>query len=141
MRNVLSMAILVATALFFPFLTSAQESTKLQDADMDFVKQATAAGMAEVDLGKLGAAKGSDQFVRQFAQRMVDDHSKANQQLLKLLADKKVEVPKDWAPIKDQLSGLSGADFDREFMAHMVSDHEKAVAVLERQSRDGKTCN
>ena len=83
---------------------------------MDFVNQATAAGMAEVDLGKLGAEKAADQSVKQFAQRMVDDHSKANEQLIKILADKKIEVPKelpaDAASTKDQLSSLPVADFD-----------------------------
>jgi putative membrane protein len=137
------MATIVATVLFFlPTLASAQEATKLLTADKDFVNQATAAGMAEVDLGKLGAEKATDQSVKQFAQRMVDDHSKANEQLIKILADKKVEVPKelpaDATSTKDQLSGLSGADFDREFMTHMVSGHEKAVALFDKESKEGQ---
>ena len=89
MRKLLSTATVVATVLFLPALASAQDATKLPAADMDFVNQATAAGMAEVDLGKLGAEKATDQSVKQFAQRMVDDHSKANDQLIKILADKK----------------------------------------------------
>jgi putative membrane protein len=142
MRKLLSTATIVAIVLFLPALAFAQDATKLQAADMDFVKQATAAGMAEVDLGKLGAEKAADQSVEQFAQRMVDDHSKANEQLIKILADKKVEVPKempaDATSTKDQLNGLSGADFDREFMTHMVSDHEKAVALFDKESKDGQ---
>lgn len=142
MRKLLSTATIVATVLFLPSLASAQEATKLQAADMDFVNQATAAGMAEVDLGKLGAEKAADPSVKQFAQRMVDDHSKANEQLVNLLADKKVEVPKDLPPdaksTKDQLSGLSGADFDSQFMTHMVSDHEKAVALFDKESKEGQ---
>jgi putative membrane protein len=142
MRKLLATATIVATVLFLPALASAQDATKLQAADMDFVNQATAAGMAEVDLGKLGAEKAADQSVKQFAQRMVDDHSKANEQLIKILADKKVEVPKempaDATSTKDQLSSLSGADFDREFMTHMVSGHEKAVALFDKESKEGQ---
>jgi putative membrane protein len=142
MRKLLSTATIVATVLFLPALASAQDATKLQAAEMDFVKQATAAGMAEVDVGKLGAEKAADQSVKQFAQRMVDDHSKANEQLIKILGDKKVEVPKelpaDAASTKDRLSSLSGTDFDREFMTNMVSDHEKAVALFDKESKEGQ---
>jgi putative membrane protein len=142
MRKLLSTAAVVATVLFLPALASAQDATKLPAADVDFVNQATAAGMAEVDLGKLGAEKATDPSVKQFAQRMVDDHGKANEQLIKILADEKVEVPKelpaDAASTKDQLSSLSGADFDREFMTHMVSGHEKAVALFDKESKEGQ---
>jgi putative membrane protein len=142
MRKLLSLATIVATVLFLPALASAQEATKLPATDTDFVNQATAAGMAEVDLGKLGAEKATDQSVKQFAQRMVDDHSKANEQLIKILADKKVEVPKELpaeaTSTKDQLSSLSGADFDREFMTHMVADHENAVALFDKESKEGE---
>lgn len=142
MRKLLSTATIVATVLFLPTLVSAQDATTLQAADMDFVKQATAAGMAEVDLGKLGAAKATDPSVKQFAQRMVDDHSKANEQLTKILADKKVGVPKDMpadaASTKDQLGSLSGADFDSAFMTRMISDHENAVALFDKESKDGQ---
>ena len=142
MRNLLSTASLVATLLFLPALASAQEATPLQGADMDFVKQAAAAGMAEVDLGKLGTEKASEQAVKQFAQRMVDDHSKANDALMKIAGDKKVEVskelPADAKSTKDQLSGLSGDNFDREFMRHMVSDHEKAVDLFSKEAQGGQ---
>jgi putative membrane protein len=72
---------------------------------------------------------------------MVDDHSKTNGQLIKILADKKIEVPKelpaDAASTKHQLS-LPGADFDSEYMTHMVSDHEKAVALFDKESKEGQ---
>jgi len=142
MRKLLSTATIVATVLFLPALAFAQDATKPPAADTDFVNQATAAGMAEVELGKLGAEKATDPSVKQFAQRMVDDHSKANEQLIKILADKKVEVPKelpaDAASTKDKLGGLSGADFDREFMTHMVADHENAVALFDKESKEGE---
>src|SRR5262249_27786114 len=142
MRKLLSTATIVATVLFLPALASAQDATKLPAVDMDFVNQATAAGMAEVELGKLGAEKATDPSVKQFAQRMVDDHGKANEQLMKILADKKLEVPKempaDATSTKDKLGSLSGADFDREYMTQMVSDHEKAVGLFDKQSKNGQ---
>jgi putative membrane protein len=139
MRRSLAIATVIATALFLPAAVNAAE---LPTADMEFVKQATSASTAEVELGKLGVEKASDQTVRQFAQRMVDDHGKANEELTKILGEKQVEIPKDLPPdstaAKEQLSALTGADFDREFMAHMVSGHEKAVELFSTQADSGE---
>lgn len=106
-----------------------------------FAQHAGQAGLAEVALGKLAATKASDTDVREFAQKMVDDHSKANAELASLAKSKSIPVPTDTdAKHKaeaDRLSKLSGAAFDKAFMHAMVGDHDHAVALFHTYSERG----
>ena len=110
--------------------------------DSKFVEDAAIGGMAEVELGKLAAEKATSADVKQFAQRMVDDHSKANEELSSLASSKGITLPtavdaKVQAHV-EHLSKLSGAEFDQEYMKMMVSDHDKDVAEFEREANSGK---
>src|SRR4051812_49619891 len=84
--------------------------------DSKFITEAAMGGMAEVKLGQLAVDKATSADVKQFAQRMVDDHSKANQELTELASSKSVTLPSDIGPKNqasmEKLSKLSGADFD-----------------------------
>jgi putative membrane protein len=106
------------------------------------MEKAAQGGLAEVQLGKLAADKASAAEVKQFGQRMVDDHSKANDQLKQLATSKGVNLPTDLDRSTqremDKLSKLSGADFDREYMKHMVSDHKKDVSEFKSESNRAK---
>jgi putative membrane protein len=110
-------------------------------SDATFIKEAAQGGMAEVELGRLGVERAESPDVRQFAQRMVDDHSKANDELMEIASKKGVAVPKDLDPkhkaAKDRLSKLSGRDFDRAFMRDMMSDHDHDVTAFQKQSAKG----
>src|SRR3954470_23916371 len=119
----------------------AQSSTAggtMAASDQAFAKEAATGGMAEVDLGKLAADKASNPDVKQFGQRMVDDHGKANDELKSLAAKKGVTLPAtpDAAEKATQarLSKLSGAAFERAYMQDMVKDHDKDVAAFKRAS-------
>ncbi len=121
---------------------SAKSSSGLSPADKTFVKKAAAGGMAEVQLGQLATEKASSGDVKKFGQRMVDDHSKANDQLKQLASSKGVDLPQD-LDAKDkatmaQLSKLSGPAFDRAYMRDMVADHTKDVAEFQRESKMAK---
>ena len=98
-------------------------------------------GMMEVELGRLAAQQGMSEAVKQFGQRMVDDHTKANSELMTLASSKGITLPTalDEKHQKDvtKLSGLSGADFDRAYMKMMVNDHNKDVKNFEKQSTRG----
>ena len=99
-------------------------------------------GMAEVELGRLAVQKAKSPEVKQFAQRMVADHSKANVELKQLASNKNVTLPAEpnaqQKADKDRLSKLSGAEFDREYMSMMTAGHDKAVAAFEAEARDGR---
>jgi putative membrane protein len=104
-----------------------------------FVKKAAQDGMTEVEAGKVALAKSQDPSVRSFAQRMVDDHSKANAELSSIATAKGIDVPKELdaehQTMVDALSAKSGSDFDREYSQHMNMDHHKAIALFEGASR------
>jgi len=104
-------------------------------ADRTFVMNAARGGMAEVEMGRVAASKATDADVKQFGQRMVDDHSKANDELKALAASKNVTLPAEptakQKADKARLDKLSGAAFDRAYMADMVMDHNKDVAEFQ----------
>src|SRR5215831_431044 len=122
--------------------TSGKQSAGMGDTDSTFVKKAAQGGLAEVELGQLAAQKASSEDVKKFGQRMVDDHTKANEQLKQVAAEKNIDVPqqldaKDKAT-KAHLEKLSGQQFDRLYMKDMVRDHQKDVAGFERESKIAK---
>jgi len=99
-------------------------------------------GLAEVELGKLAKEHASNADVKKFADRMVDDHGKANDELEGILKQKGMTAPtalkgKEKSTY-DRLAKLNGAAFDRAYMEDMVKDHEKDVKEFERESTSGK---
>ena len=102
-----------------------------------FLAEAAEGGLAEVELGKLAAKNAQDAEVKKFGQMMVDDHSRANQELKALAAKKSIKIPEQLGTHKstvDKLSDLKGADFDKEYVNEMISDHKKDVDAFERQA-------
>jgi putative membrane protein len=112
---------------------------KMSGPDRRFIRDAAAGGMAEVELGKLAQQKATNDQVKQFAQRMIDDHGKANQQLMQLAQAKGVEPgpPKSskHQRLYGRLSKLEGAEFDRQYVKEMVKDHQQDVAEFRRMSQ------
>ena len=111
-------------------------------ADAEFVQKASGAGLAEVELSKLALDKSKDVNVRQFAQLMVDDHGKANVELMRT-ANKKSDatasaLPADAQKNFDDLKTLEGTSFDRKYVAVMVKDHKDAVSLFEKEAKNGK---
>jgi putative membrane protein len=116
-------------------------SGAMNSKDRDFLMDAAMGGLMEVELGRLAAQQGASDAVKQFGQRMVDDHSKANTELMTLATSKGVTLP---TAIDDKhrqevtkLSAMSGADFDRAYSKMMLKDHEKDVSEFEKQSMKG----
>jgi putative membrane protein len=118
------------------------KSAKLSHADREFIEGAARGGMAEVELGKLAQQNASNEQVKQFAARMVTDHSKANEELRQLGQEKGVTMPAGPSHMDNhemgKLSKLSGAAFDREYMDNMVKDHQKDVKEFEKQASKAK---
>ena len=113
----------------------------MNSRDRDFLMDAAMGGLMEVELGQLAAQKGTSDAVKQFGQRMVDDHGKANTELMTLATSKGLTLPttlddKHRAQVT-KLSAMSGADFDRAYSKMMLKDHEKDVSEFEKQSMKG----
>jgi putative membrane protein len=123
-----------------PLNTNTASTASLTAADREFMTKAAQGGLAEVELGRLAAQKAQSPDVKQFGQRMVDDHSRVNTELKTLATSKGVTLPTDIdAATKEEqakLSKLTGAAFDKEYMRLMVDDHRKDVAEFEKESKD-----
>jgi putative membrane protein len=112
-----------------------------QSADQPFVTKLAGVGMAEVELGTLAKDKASSREVKAFAQRMIDDHTKAGNEL-KAIADRKhlawpAALPADAVALKDKLAKLNGAAFDRAYIDAMVDGHGKALAEVRTEAQSG----
>jgi putative membrane protein len=124
------------------FSAAALAESTLARSDVKFLKEAAAGNLAEVDLGKLAQEKALREEVKEFAKRMVDDHTAANDELKKVASANGVELPA--APDKKeqkeraQLDKLIGGDFDRAYMKLMVADHKKDVHEFKEHAKARK---
>ena len=113
---------------------------RMDNKDANFVKEAAQGGMLEVKLGEQALQNASSPDVKRFAQRMVDEHGKANKDLMSVVGTKGVMVPKDLdakgKEMCEKLGKLKGADFDKEYMRQMVKDHEEDVAEFQKASKN-----
>lgn len=125
----------------YPPAKSAAQPHAPAAADHHFAMEAAMGGMAEVELGRLATEKAEHADVKQFGQRMVDDHGKANDELKQLASSKNITMPTDLdaqhKAMRERLSKLSGAAFDRAYMREMVQDHTKDVPAFEKESKSG----
>ena len=146
MRKVFTLTAVAALALWLAGGAMAQNERRAGDkalgADSDFVKKAASGGMLEVRLGELAQNKGANVAVRRFGARMVRDHTKANGQLAAALTGEGITPPRvmlnKHIETFNHLAKLSGAEFDRAYMKHMVEDHKEDVALFEKEAKDGK---
>jgi putative membrane protein len=113
--------------------------------DKKFVKDAAIGGMTEVELGKLAAQKASRDEVKQFAQKMVDDHTKAGEQLKQVAGKENIQIAdaldsKHQSRI-DKLSKLSGQDFDKAYVKDQLKDHQSDVKDFSAEAQNGTNPN
>jgi putative membrane protein len=110
-------------------------------SDTEFATQAAQSSIAEVARAQMALQKASNEEVKQYAQKIIDDHTNANNQLKDLAAQKGMTLPTEISAehkaIADRLSGLSGAGFDSEYMTVEVRDHEKAVDLFQNEAQNG----
>ena len=118
---------------------SAIARTGLPHSEASFLQKAVADSMAEVELAKLARDKAMREEVKEFAQRMIEDHQKALTEGQSLASSNGVKVASGLdskhEKLLKKLQGLSGGDFDREYMEHMLKDHRKDLREARRASR------
>lgn len=120
---------------------SVVSSTGNMTAPEGFMTEAAKGVMAEVELSRLETTKSQNAEVKKYANQMIQDHTNANAELKQLAGKKGVALPTDLDAehkgIKDKLSSLSGAYFDKEYVSAMVADHEKSVNLFKAQADGG----
>ena len=131
------------------------ENAAADKGDAAFVQQALKSGQEEVAIAKLAAEKAQSAEVKQLAQMLVSDHTAVNEQLA-LLAQRPgaAPAPKDGprgdaspppaapggapsSPKLDELGKLSGAEFDKRFLAIIAEGHEKSVELWNKEAETG----
>lgn len=139
MKNVFGWLALVGGLTCFG--GSRADDTKTFD-DKEFVKKAASGGIHEVELGKLASKQASNDKVKSFGERMVKDHTKANEKLKSVAQEAGIRLDEKMMPEHqkhvDHFRDMKGADFDRMYIQHMVKDHEEDVALFRRASTEAK---
>jgi putative membrane protein len=117
------------------------DSPKLNNADRNFIRDAAIGGIAEVELGKLAGSMSQSDPVQEFGRRMVEDHSKINEQLASIAkeagATPPTAVDDEHKAIHKQLEGLSGPAFDRAYIDSQLNEHQTAVQLFEWELNAG----
>ncbi len=120
----------------------ARAAMPLPHGDAKFIQQAAAGSLAEIDLGKLAQQKALREEVHEFATRMVEDHSKAYDEMKKIAQAHGIEIATmpghEVQEEHAKLDKLLGGDFDRAYMKHMVSDHRHDVDEFKEEARARK---
>jgi len=143
----ISLLAALAVALVAP-MAGAQTQTTGGNAPVNdwlFAEAATAGGLAELSLAEIGLQKATDSELKKFSQKMVDEHSKMNQELATMAAQRRVALPRQ-LDVRAQfcvqaLNGESRDHFDRCYAKAQVHCHEAALAAYEAESQRGQDPN
>ncbi|AXC14484.1 putative exported protein [Acidisarcina polymorpha] len=122
-------------------MNSGSSTAQAPAMDKMFVRKALEGGMAEVQLGQLALQKSSNDDVKQFAQKMIDDHTKLGDQMKPIAQQIGVKVP-DGPSKKDQatmarLQALNGDAFDKAYIKDMVKDHKTDLSEFKNEAQNG----
>lgn len=121
--------------------SSTSNKTPLGKGDSVFVMKAAMGGMMEVEAGNIAQQNAQNDRVKNFAGMMVNDHGKANQELMSFASGRGLTIPttlpKDMQSHLDAMKKMKGKAFDTHYMNMMVSDHKKTVADFEKQANSG----
>ena len=142
---VMKRKIFFVTAAFTALLAMAvlpvsAAQTKATSTDVHFVDKAADANMTEIQLAKIALDNGQKQDVKDFANRMIADHGKADDELRPIAHEINVTLPEKVSAEHQQtiskLSKLKGEEFDKAYSSAMVNDHKKVVAMFEKAEKD-----
>jgi len=141
MIHIMLMSVVTAFAVgFVPangVLAAKQEQQK--PTVESFLMKAAEGQQAEILLGKLAGERAGDDQVKQFATKMIEDHQKAKQEVQQIAMKDNVQLPSQLnerhKQKQEQLSQLSGKDFDRAYIQYMLRDHSKEVKEFEQSAQ------
>lgn len=108
--------------------------------DAKFATTAANDGMAEVNIGKMAQEKALSARIKNFATMMVNDHSKAGDELASIAKAKNITLPAmpdmDAKKMTNDMATKSGKDFDKAYVEGMLEGHKKAVKLFEDASKN-----
>ena len=112
-------------------------------ADSSFIRQAIRGNYTEVALGRLAGSRASNSEVKDFAERMVEDHNSMNKEWVDLAQDNDMKVTVEFGEsgqqAVDRLEKLSGTAFDQAYMSEMIREHEQDLAAFQQMSNSARS--
>ena len=140
MKHLIFALLVCSTSISTLPAQNANQNSK--NPDQKFVTEAIEAGLAEVELGKLGQDQGNSPEIKEYGRMMEQDHSKANDELRALAKQFNMTLPTTFTSAMRKkhtdLKERSGQDFDQVFMKQMIEDHRKAIALFENEAKNGQ---
>lgn len=146
LRALLCAAALTATGVYAQPSTHADDATapdarhdsasSLDHGDRRFLEKAAKSGQEEVEISNIAVERTSNPDVKRFAQMMVDDHGRANEELAALAQKYNVELPAKGTN-EEKWRRRDAKDFDRDYIKTMISDHKDAVSLFRKEAKDG----
>lgn len=129
-----------------PATQTGQQRPAVEDTsshvDDDFVQRAALGSLLEIEAGKLALERSSDPRVRDLAQRIITDHTKANAMLQEVAGSSGEQLPTrlggEGAQMVEDLKAHQGAAFDRAYLAAMVGDHNDDIELFESEAQNGR---
>ncbi len=130
-------ALLAFSPCLLPTARAAEESktkteSKLSLNDKKFLKKAYRGGMEEVENAKIAKDKAKNDATKEVADRMISDHTNANEDLKKIAEEENLDLSR----IKAKTGKFSDATFDQEYLTMLKKDHEKDIAEFEKEAND-----
>lgn len=120
---------------------AATAEARVSSGDRELIRDIAQANLGEIDTGKLALEKSEDEKIRKFAQLMIDDHTKALEELRALAQSKGITLPEETdlqhKTLHTALGLLSGSTFDAQYIARIgIGDHERAEQLLDKTIRE-----
>jgi putative membrane protein len=139
----LAVSVLTACGSMSGMSGSGTAAAKMSSVDLTFIERAAQNGWAEVEASKVALNQTENARVRGFAQQMIEDHTKTNQELASLAASKGVDPPTEPSSAqKSQIRALSrarGDDLDDQYVETMgVAAHQDAINLFHTASRQAQ---
>lgn len=137
-----------ACSLFTAMILAAGASSSRGDDaqkpfdDTDFVVKAASGGMCEVEMGKIAETQAKTDGVKKLAQRIVKDHTKANEQLKTIAKGANIRLPESMndrdQKMLDSFKNYKGQNFDQDYLTEMIQDHKQDIALFTQASKEAK---
>jgi putative membrane protein len=133
---------LCSAAMLAVFISTTIPAHAADDNDKRFLAMAAQSDVNEIKLSELAEHKATNPAVKSFAQKMVTDHTSMTASMKPFADSWGLNPPagpdSDHQTEWDRLNGLTGADFDKEYMSQMVNDHTKALDAFTAEAKDTK---
>ncbi len=120
----------------------ASAANQLSSSDRTFAHEAAQANMAEIAEAKVAENKATEESVKQFAATMISDHGQANDELKSIASSEGITLPSSPNKMQERedsrLKSGSSSSFDKDYITHQITDHEKTIALFQKEASNGE---